>query len=213
MTDTPEAVEPDAEAEGWGDDSPTVTYPETPDNPHNHAYTLSLTPKEPPFLVVRASTPDELKATLDGLETSGTMAAIGAAWAAYKGHATLGAGMGPTTPVPAPPGAPVPPPPPAPGVPGQAPAAWQNAGAPALPPPPPAPVAQDNSAEYRQAGWYRVNVPYPKKATFDGIVTQYQMRKGRPTEGGQLSFNKADKSWYVDPQYAGAFGQFSPVPA
>jgi hypothetical protein len=39
------------------------------------------------------------------------------------------------------------------------------------------------------------------------------MRKGRPSEGGQFSFNKADKSWYVDPQYAGCFPQFSPVPA
>jgi hypothetical protein len=44
-------------------------------------------------------------------------------------------------------------------------------------------------------------------------VAQYQMRKGRPSEGGQVSFNKADKSWYVDPQYAGAFGQFTPMPA
>lgn len=212
MTDsTPEAVEPDAEAEGW-DDTPAVIYPEVPGNPHNHQYTLSLTPKEPPFLVVRASTSDELKATLDDLETSGTMAAIGAAWSAYKGHATLGAGIGPTTPVPAPPGTPVPPPPPAPGVPGQAPAAWQNAGAPV--PPPPAPPAQaQTSPEYAQYGWYRLSVPFKSKGAFDGIVAQYQMRKGRPTEGGQLSFNKADKSWYVDPQYAGAFGQFSPVPA
>lgn len=135
MTDTPD-VDVDVEAEGWHESS--VSYPEQPDNPHNHAYTLSLTPKEPPFLVVRGSTPDEIKGRLDELETSGTMAAIGAAWTAYKGHTTMGAGLGPTTPVPPPPGpspvaqqvaaayptpAPVPPAPPAP-----APAGWQGGG-------------------------------------------------------------------------------------
>lgn len=199
MTDTPE-VDVDVEAEGWDDTADGVSYPEVPDNPHNHQYTLSLTPKEPPFLVVRASTQEELKDTLDGLETSGTMAAIGAAWQAYKGHTMIGAGVGPTTPVPPAPAGAVPPPPPVPGV-------------PVPPPPPPAPAVQNNAAEYQGSGWYRLNVPFRSKAAFDGIVAQYQLRKGRPTEGGQLSFNKADKSWYVDPQYAGAFSQFTPVPA
>jgi hypothetical protein len=39
------------------------------------------------------------------------------------------------------------------------------------------------------------------------------MRKGRPSEGGNFSFHKDTKAWYVDPQFAGAFPQFSPVPA
>ncbi|WP_327719857.1 hypothetical protein OG381_34280 [Streptomyces sp. NBC_00490] len=201
MTDHADAVEPDNEAEGWDGTVDGVSYPETPDNPHNHPYTLSLTPKEAPFLVVRASTEGELKERLDSLETSGTMAAIGAAWSAYKGHATLGAGMGPTTPVPAAPAAPgVPAPPPMP-------------GAPAMPPPPAAPAVSNRTAEYAQAGWYRLNVPFKDKATFDGITAQYGMTKGRPSEGGQFSFHKDTKAWYVHPQYAGAFPQFSPVPA
>jgi hypothetical protein len=86
-------------------------------------------------------------------------------------------------------------------------------GGPAVPPPPAPPAVQDNAPEFKQNGWYRLNVPYPKKNAFDAIVQQYQMKKGRPTEGGLVSFNKADKSWYVAPSHAGAFSDFQPVPA
>jgi hypothetical protein len=86
-------------------------------------------------------------------------------------------------------------------------------GGPAVPPPPAPPAVQNNAPEFQQNGWYRLNVPYPKKNAFDAIVQQYQMKKGRPTEGGLVSFNKADKSWYVAPSHAGAFSDFSPVPA
>jgi hypothetical protein len=79
--------------------------------------------------------------------------------------------------------------------------------------PPPAPPVQNRGSEYSQAGWYRLNVPFPKKGEFDGITQQYGMRKGRPSEGGNFSFHKDTKAWYVDPQFAGAFPQFSPVPA
>jgi hypothetical protein len=78
---------------------------------------------------------------------------------------------------------------------------------------PAAPAAPQVSQEYAQNGWYRLNVPFKQKGVFDGLTAQYGMQKGRPSEGGHFSFQKADKSWYVHPQYAGAFGQFSPMPA
>jgi hypothetical protein len=90
------------------------------------------------------------------------------------------------------------------------------AGAPVPPPAPAAPAAPagPNNAEYRNAGWYRLDVPFPKKGEFDRICAEYQMRKGRPSEGGSFSFNsKGEKAWYVAPNFAGCFPQFSPMPA
>ncbi|MEV4228101.1 hypothetical protein AB0J81_13570, partial [Streptomyces bobili] len=82
-----------------------------------------------------------------------------------------------------------------------------------FPAPPAPPAVQDNAPEFKANGWYRLVVPYPKKGAFDAVVTQYGMKKGRPSEGGLVSFNKADKSWYVAQSHAGAFGDFSPMPA
>ncbi|OEJ24316.1 hypothetical protein AS594_07235 [Streptomyces agglomeratus] len=227
MTDvTPEAT---SDTENW--DAPErdgEAYPEYPANPHNHRFTVSYDPQKPPFVVVRANTAEELKAAFDELESSGAGASMGNAWRVLKAQASVGAGLGPTTPVPdaqaapaAPSGFPVAPPQgqfnqqPAqqfPGQAGQAPAAWQNAGAPAQ-------AVQDNLPEYRQHGWMACNIPYkpgngnPGKPGFDALVAQYGMRKGRPSEGGQVSYNKANKTWYITPEAAPSFGQFSPVPA
>lgn len=226
MTDVmPETVAPDAEAEGWADDS-TVTYPEAPDNPHNHRFTISFDGRGP-MVVVRGNTAADVIAAYEELENHAVGAAMGNAWAALKASAAIANGLGATA-VPA--GAPALPQ--APGVPTppavrQAPQAQYPAGPPALPQGPPpaawqnagAPAVQNNAPEYQQHGWYKLTVPFkpqgnnPGKPAFDGICAQYQLRKGRPTEGGQLSFNKADKSWYVSPDVAGAFPQFSPVPA
>lgn len=223
MTDvSTETVGPDTEAEGWGEDS-AVTYPEAPANPHNHRFTVSMDGRGP-MVVVRGNTAEEVNAGWQELEDKATGAIMGSAWAALKAAAAIANGLG-ATPIPA--GAPalpqapgVPTPPPMPGAPqaqypagppappqGQAPAAWQNAGAPAA-------QAGPQNAEYKNAGWYRLDVPFPKKGQFDGIVAQYGMQKGRPSEGGSYSFNsKGEKAWYVSPQFAGAFPMFSPMPA
>ena len=202
MTDTPDTVEPDAETESWNDSADGESYPEYPANPHNHRFTLSMN-GQGPMIVVRANTAEEANAAFEELQEQATGVAMGNAWAAVKAAAAIANGLGAT----AVPAAPTPPPfgpnvsvPQAPG--------YQPP-----PPPPPAPVVQDRGAEYSQSGWYRLNVPFKSKAVFDGLVAQYQLRKGRPSEGGQLSFHKDTKSWYVDPQYAGVFQQFSPVPA
>lgn len=144
---TEENVGPDPEAEGWvmpeqaGQVTvmPAVTYPETGPLPEA-PLSVNFTPGRPPQLTVRAHTPSGLTAALAELEEEGVFAAIGEAHTMLGAQASIGAGLGPTTPVPpAPPAAaqavaaayptpaPVPPAPPQ----GPAPAAWQQAGAPA----------------------------------------------------------------------------------
>jgi hypothetical protein len=225
MTDT--MPEQTAEApEDWSDVEQSAngaTYPEAPDNPHNHRFTISFDGRGP-MVVVRGNTAEDVIAAYQELENHAVGAAMGNAWAALKASAAIANGLG-ATPVPQGPAAPAnfanpqgsmtPPalpqapqaqyPAGPPALPqGQAPAAWQNAGAP----------QQQPSQEYRQAGWYRLMVPFPKKGEFDGICAQYQLRKGRPTEpGGQYSFQKADKSWYVAPDVVGCFPMFNPMPA
>lgn len=217
MTDTmPEQTE----TEDWSDveDSANgATYPEHPDNPHNHRFTISFDGRGP-MVVVRGNTAAEIIAGFQELEQSAAGAAMGNAWASVKAAAAVASGLG-ATPVPA--GAPaapqapgVPTPPPfgpnvsVPGAPG-----YQGPPAPAAYPAPPAQQGPNN-AEYRNAGWYRLDVPFPKKGQFDGIVAQYQLRKGRPSEGGSYSFNsKGEKAWYVSPEVAGCFPMFSPMPA
>jgi hypothetical protein len=220
MTDTmPEQTTEDEQ--GWGEDTPAqapATYPQFPENPHNHRYTISMN-GQGPMLVIRANTGADIQAAAEELEDAAVGAAIGRAWAAFKAGAAMGNGLA-ATPVPA--GAPaapqapgMPTPPPfgpnvsVPQVPGYA-------GAPVPPPAPAAPAAPagPNNAEYRNAGWYRLDVPFPKKGEFDRICAEYQMRKGRPSEGGSFSFNsKGEKAWYVAPNFAGCFPQFSPMPA
>lgn len=220
MTDT--MPEQTTDEQGWDGDAPAVTYPEAPDNPHNHRFTISFDGRGP-MVVVRGNTAADIIAGYQELEQSAAGAAMGNAWASIKAAAAVASGLGATA-IPPGSGGPVAGPvtyAPAPGqqaqppfgpnvsVPG-APGFQGNAGFPAPPMPP---AVQSNTPEYQQNGWYRLNVPFQKKGAFDGIVAQYQVRKGRPTEGGSLSFNKADKSWYVSPQVAGAFGEFAPVPA
>lgn len=216
MTDvtTETTVGPDTEAEGWGEDS-AVSYPEAPDNPHNHRFTISFDGRGP-MVVVRGNTAEDVIAAYQELENHAVGAAMGNAWAALKASAAIANGLG-ATPVPAgapalpqAPGVPTPPPfgpnvsvPQAPGF----------QGNPGFQAPPAPPAVQDNAPEFRQNSWYRLTVPFPKKGAFDAIVAQYQMKKGRPSEGGLVSFNKADKSWYVAQSHAGAFGDFSPMPA
>jgi hypothetical protein len=196
---------------------------------------LNFTPGKAPQLTVRAHTATELVAALNELEVGGVYGAIGVAHASMGAQASIGAGLGPTTTMPAQAGPPAPPqgpptPPPfGPNV--SVPAAPGYAG----PPAPPAPPTQqwgggqqgggqqkqspDFRPEFQGAGWYAVHAPFkapagqPSKAMFDQITAQYQMKKGRPTEGGQFSFNGANKTWYVHPQYAGAFQAFNPTPA
>lgn len=197
-----------------------VTYPQFPDNPNNHLYTISMDGRGP-MIVVRGNTPEEINERYQALMDAGTTAVAAAVFSHMKAEMNVAQGLGPVTAIPAPqappavPQGPMTPPPFGPNV--SVPAAPGYAGPPAPPAqwaPPPVAAVQPPSDEYRQAGWYKLTVPYPKKTEFDGICSQYSLRKGRPSEpGGQYSFQKADKSWYVAADVAGAFPQFSPVPA
>lgn len=237
MTDVmPEQTTDTADWDQDAQDGPAVTYPEWPKNPANHRYTISMN-GQGPMVVVRGNTAAEVNAAWQELEEAATGAIMGSSWAAIKAAAAIANGLG-ATPVPQGPNAPAnfanpgghfnapqtpqgATPPPfgsnvsVPGAPG-----FQG-GAPGLPQPP-APPAQPavQNAEYRNAGWYRLEVPFkpqgsnPGKPKFDEICAQYQMTKGRPSEGGSYSFNsKGEKAWYVSPQYVSIFPMFSPVPA
>lgn len=211
MTDS---VGPDPEAEGWGQDAPPVVYPEYGPLPEARL-SVNFAPGKPPLVTVRAHTAAELVATLNELESTAVYAAIGSAHASLNAQASLGAGLGPVSAVPAAPAPAAPTPPPF-GANVSVPQAPGYQGPPVPPPLPAAPVAPaqpQTSPEFQQAGWYKMSVPFKQKATFDGLVAQYQLRKGRPSEQGQVSWNKADKHWYVAPEVAGAFAQFNPVPA
>lgn len=218
----------------WGEadrQAEAASYPEFPSNPHNHRFTLSYDPQKPPFLVVRASTVDELTDAFEELENSGVYAAMGNAWRVMKAQATVGAGMGPTSVVPDGPPVqavqpvPLPQSPQAqypqpvqqyPGQPGTAPAQWQNVGAP--------PVNQQSQQQWGQQqqqgerpaypapqGWYRMQA---NKQQADATAGQYGIPKGNPNKGGKYNFFSAPvKAWYCAPDVVGAFQQYNPVPA
>jgi hypothetical protein len=206
-------------------------YPDYPDNPHNHRYTLSYDPQKPPFLVVRANTVSELQDAFEELEEGGVYAAMGNAWRVMKAQASIGAGLGPTTPVPAPAGPPAQPTPPAPqapnynpqmpgpGVPGTAPAAWQNVGAP-TPPAPQAPQVgqwQGNGGGQGSRGpkprpmdWgqvYKIDVPYQQKEAFKAFREQY-----KDAFKGKIAWAGGGAYW-VHPEVVQSFANYSPVPA
>jgi hypothetical protein len=210
-------VDTDTEAEGW--EEPKGAYPEFPENPRNHIYTVSMDGRGP-MIVVRGNTPQEVNERYQALLDGGVTTVAASVYSHMKAEMAVASGVGPVSPVPALQGPPAPPqgptPPPfGPNV--SVPGAQGYAGPPALPQPPaqwaPPPAAVQVPSEYQQHGWYKLTVPWPKKDEMAGIVAQYQLRKGRPSEGGKVSWNKADKSWYVAPDVAGAFPQFSPVPA
>lgn len=226
MTDTmPE------QANGW--DAPErdtdVSYPELPANPHNHIFTISMDGRGP-MIVVRGNTPQEINERYQALMDAGVTTVAASVFSHMKAEMGVAQGLGPVSPAPAQQGPPAPPQqfPAAPqqqfnqqpaqqfpGAPGTAPAAWQNAGA----PPQQQQQGRDNLPEYKNAGWYALNVPFrpqgnnPGKPGFDQLTQQYSMRKGRPGEGGQFSFNSANKTWYIAPEAAPSFGVFNPVPA
>ncbi|MGI5400604.1 hypothetical protein ACQEVG_14320 [Streptomyces sp. CA-135486] len=202
-----------------------VSYPESPANPHNHRYTLSYDPQKPPFLVVRASTIQELQDAFQELEEGGVYAAMGNAWRVMKAQASVGAGLGPTTPVSAPPAAvqpvPLPQAPQAqypqpaqtqPGVPGTAPAQWQNVGAP--PPPPPAQGGfnggSGNRAEPKpRPPWpqvFRISIARGDTSFKDYRAANQQYFKGKVAWAG-------GGDYWIHGEVVQSVAQWNPVPA
>lgn len=96
----------DADQQPQGGETPqpgiyqaATAYPEYPDNPHNHRYTLSVTGDKAPMMVIRANTAAEMTAAVNELEAYGVWANVGAAHASMRAQGALGNGLGPVTPV------------------------------------------------------------------------------------------------------------------
>lgn len=79
-------------------EAPRAIYPEYPDNPHNHRFTISHTPGKAPMIVIRGNTAAEMTAAYNELEEYGIYANMAAADASLKAQGQLGAGLGPVTP-------------------------------------------------------------------------------------------------------------------
>lgn len=231
MTDNTEGWGEPEQTEGAPVPAPAISYPEPSRTVlSNHRFTISVA-NNGPHIAVRAETAEEVTAAFQELIDANLGAALGTFWAQVKAEGQVANGLGGATPVPPAPQNPIAqqaaqqfPTPPQPG-PQQAPnqpypgqPAWQQAGAPQGQP------QQQWGGQAPQAvsvpqGWYKLDVPFkpkgnnPGKPGFDQIVSQYSFRKGDPNNGGQVSFQKAVKSWYCAPDIAGAFAAFSPVPA
>jgi hypothetical protein len=222
MTDTmPEQTD----SEDWSDveqSADAVSYPEFPENPRNHRFTISFDGRGP-MVVVRGNTAAEIIAGFQELEQSAAGAAMGNAWASVKAAAAVASGLG-ATPVPtgapaAPqaPGVPTPPPfGPNVSVPG-APGFQGNPGFPA----PPAPPAGQWSGQAQQgqgnrgpkprpADWpqvYKIDVPFQQKDAFKAYREQY-----KDHFKGKLAWAGGGGYW-VHGDVAQALAQYNPVPA
>jgi len=190
----------------------TANFPELPSNPHNHVYTWSPKLPDGSMMVIRANTAEALAEAAEAL--TAVSGRLQAAWRQVAG----GGAPAPQAPAQgfqqAPQGQPnwnPPAPPPNQPFPGQP--AWQQAGAPQMPQQQGWGGAPQGGGSGLPAGWYRLTVPFQQKATFDGIVTQYGLKKGDPFKGGQVSWRKEQKFWACAPEVAQAFAQFNPVAA
>lgn len=186
----------------------------------DHVYTLSISPRKAPMLVVRAQSVTDLKARLEECDAEGVWIQIAEAQALADGAQTAAntivqqLGATPVTPQGYPqqqpyqppqqayPGPPVPPPGPPPfGAPtaplpaAQAAAGW-GAGARTSAAPP---------------GWFRVNAPFTQRAAFDAVKMQFgaDARARNP----YMRFDKDTKTWFVNPDVVQHFAQWGPQPA
>lgn len=225
MTDVaaPDMPAPSEDWDSEGHNEESVTYPEFPGNPHNHRFTISMN-GQGPMVVVRGNTAEEIKASFEELDEAGVGVVLGQVWNSIKSGAALGQGgaqqvsSGPPAPAQAPPAPGRGPaynpqlPPPQAG--GQAPAAWQNAGA---PPAPPAQQWGGNGGQGNARGpkprpdnWgtvYKIDVPYQQKDAFRAYREQYKDAfKGKVAWAG-------GGGYWIHGDVVQSFANYSPVPA
>lgn len=236
MTDANESANEGRDGE-TGTDAPAVTYPEQPALPEARL-SLTFKPGSAPMVTARAQTVSEIKELLEEMNHSGVFADIGRIHAELGAAAQMGSKLGaqqvdsqPTPQAPPQQAAPQMPM----GMPQQAPQqpnqpyqgqpAWQQAGAPQVP----QQGGWQGQQQGQQGGWNNGGgsagkTPYPapqgwlrttaSKPQMEALAAQYQIPKGNPSKGGKWNFFGAPaKGWYVAPDVAGAFAQYSPVPA
>lgn len=206
------------ENEDWSDvenDASTMTYPEYGPLPEARL-SVNFVPGRPPQVTVRAHTAAELTAALNELEQGGVYAAIGSAHASLNAQASIGAGLGPASPVPpqAPVGPPMPPqapvgPPFGPNV-----SVAQAPGYQGPPVPPPTAAAPQggarNGPKPRPAEWpvcYKIEVPFPQKDAFKSYREQ-----NKDYFKGKI-FWAGGGGYWVHSDVVQALTQYNPVPA
>lgn len=217
---------PEQDYDGEPEQSEGVSFPELPDNPHNHRFTISVDGRGP-MIVVRGNTARETREAFEELVNGGVAAAAQAAYQAFKNAPAPQAmpqggpfgqptppPFGPNVSVPQAPGYQGPPAPQAPAWGGQpqAPAQqWGGGGQ----------QAQGERKQYpAPQGWYKLNVPFPGGTDqLHAAAAAAGIPKGQPGKGGMYNFwgltpgGQPGKAWYCAPQVAQAFAQFTPMPA
>lgn len=224
MTDTmPEQGETDWSDVEQGADG--ASYPELPNNPHNHIYTISMDGRGP-MIVVRGNTPAEVNERFQALMDGGVTTIAASVYSHMKAEMGVAQGLGPVSPAPAQAGPPMPPqgavPPPfGPNV--SVPAAPGYQGPPGMPqaPMPPAPPQgqwsgqaggqQANSRGPKERpAWpqvYKIDVPFPAKDAFKAYREQYKDHfKGKIQWAG-------GGGYWIHGDIVQAMGQYNPVPA
>ncbi|MFJ2176382.1 hypothetical protein ACIOHE_26260 [Streptomyces sp. NPDC087851] len=210
-----------------GAPEPLPAFPEHHPNPHNHIYTISMN-GQGPMIVVRGNTPAEINERFQSLLDGGVTTLAASVFSHMKAEMAVASGVGPVSPAPAPQAPPAPPAPgggvnynpaaPPPGVPGTAPAAWQNAGAP--PAPSAAPQGQwgapqgaapaRNGPKPRPTDWpsvFRIEVPFNAKDQFKAFREQY-----KDAFKGKIAWAGGGGYW-VHGDVVQSFGNYNPVPA
>jgi hypothetical protein len=211
------------ENEDWdGGQSPTATYPDYGRLPEAR-FSVNFTPGKAPMLTIRAWTASDLTAAVQELEDANTLNLIGVTHSSLNAQVAIGAGLGPTTPVPSAPavpqapGAPTPPPfgpnvsvPQAPG--------YQGPAVPGMPmpPAPPAPGGFGGGQQQGSRGpkprpaWpqvYKIEVPFQQKDEFKAFREQYKdALKGKVAWAG-------GGSYWIEGSVAQSFANYNPVPA
>lgn len=89
--------------QNWGDEeqgsAPEVQYPEYPQDPHNHRFTISLDGRGP-MIVARGNTAKEINEAFQELTDAETGPILAAFWSQLKAGMTVGQNLGPVTHVP-----------------------------------------------------------------------------------------------------------------
>jgi hypothetical protein len=216
MSDT----DPAAPDEGYGEDydgqvttAAPAAFPEQPDNPHNHIYTISMDARGP-MIVVRGNTPTEINERFQALLDAGVTTTAASVYSHIKAEMQIAQGVGPVSPA----GPPAPPSP-------QGPPFGPNVSVPAAPgyvgppaPPAPAAAAPQGGAPVTGArngpkprpSWpqvYRIEVPFPSKEEFKAYRSQYQDAfKGKVAWAG-------GGAYWIHGDVVQSFANYNPVPA
>ncbi|WP_413114791.1 hypothetical protein ACK1X7_07230 [Streptomyces sp. CY1] len=215
MSDTDQAVPEEGYDEDYDGQVTTgvpAGFPDYPDNPHNHIYTISMDARGP-MIVVRGNTPTEINERFQALLDGGVTTTAASVYSHIKAEMQVAQGVGPVSPA----GPPTPPqgPPFGPNV--SVPQAPGYVGPP-TPPAPPAPAQQGgapaagarNGPKPRPTDWpqgvYKITVPRG-----DTEFKPYR-EKNQQYFKGKIRF-AGDGQYWVSADVVQSLAPWNPVPA